>query len=184
MNKLSYGLLAFLATEDLTGYELMHKMKTIWNTTHSRIYPLLSELECLELVSYSTIKQNNKPDKKVYSITDKGKELIIKWIKAPTNKPVIKDEMLLKISCIQLLDKDDIITLIDEREKYYEERMKLDKKMIDEIKGKCLKEVMDVRCQYFGRYVLLEKDSDKCKMEIKWCKWLKNMYVKKNTAEG
>jgi PadR family transcriptional regulator AphA len=45
-----------------------------WNESYGQIYPNLKKLASEGLVSRKTERQKGKPDRHVYSITDKGRE--------------------------------------------------------------------------------------------------------------
>jgi PadR family transcriptional regulator, regulatory protein AphA len=47
-------------------------------------------------------------------------EALKKWIISTTDAAVVKDEMILKLFCIQVLDKELIKTLLTEMEKRYD----------------------------------------------------------------
>lgn len=64
MNTLSYGLLALLTANSLSGYELTQSIKPLWRAGHSQIYPLLVSMEQKGYISYERIEQSDKPDKK------------------------------------------------------------------------------------------------------------------------
>ena len=116
MNTLSYGLLGFLANESMSGYDLMLKMNLFWHAGHSHIYPLLAKLEEDGYVEFILVAQSGKPDKKVYTPTKKGIDATKEWLEESTQKPITKDEMLLKTYCLHILDKDKAKKLIKERE--------------------------------------------------------------------
>ena len=48
------------------------------------------------------MEQSGKPDKKIYTITEKGFDKLVDWMYKPAGPAVIKDEMMLKLSCIQV----------------------------------------------------------------------------------
>jgi len=76
----------------MTGYELTSKINRFWRSTHSAIYPLLSELEENKYVEFILKKQDGKPDKKIYNLTVQGMEFLNKWFISETSAPVVKDE--------------------------------------------------------------------------------------------
>jgi PadR family transcriptional regulator AphA len=97
MNTLSYGLLSLLTLHPASGYDLMLRLQLFWPANHSQIYPLLAKLEESGYVGYDVIPQSDKPDKKVYAITDTGKAVLKEWISAPTAANwLTKDELALK----------------------------------------------------------------------------------------
>lgn len=69
-------LLGILFESPSTGYEIKQKFETVfsnfYNASFGSIYPILHKLEQQEKIEVETIHQDGKPDKKVYSITEKG----------------------------------------------------------------------------------------------------------------
>ena len=78
MTTLGYALLGLLAREQLSGYDLAQKLKMpvgfFWTARHSQIYPELARLEREGLVTFHEVPQRGKPDKKIYSLTEAGRE--------------------------------------------------------------------------------------------------------------
>lgn len=81
---LSYGILGFLNYSPMTGYELAKVFKDsinfFWHAQNSHIYLELKKLEKNGYIQGETIIQTGKPNKKVFSITDKGKNAFIEWL--------------------------------------------------------------------------------------------------------
>jgi DNA-binding PadR family transcriptional regulator len=71
-------MLGILAQKDLHGYELKssfdEKVGDFWSLNYGQIYSTLDRLEQDELVSHDRQAQDKRPDKKIYSITPKGKK--------------------------------------------------------------------------------------------------------------
>jgi DNA-binding PadR family transcriptional regulator len=133
MNKLSYGLLSLLSTQSLTGYDLTQSINKFWRSTHSAIYPLLSELEEKGYVQYTLMQQNGKPDKKIYSLTDQGMRLLHEWFIDETSEKVVRDEMSLKIYCMKLMDPDDVENLLNKIEANYKKKVEEYKNYLEKI---------------------------------------------------
>jgi len=122
MNKLSYGLLSLLSTEPMSGYDLTAKLNKFWRSTHSAIYPLLSELEKLGHIELTLEKQSGKPDKKIYTLTVQGKAFLRDWFISETSSAVVRDEMNLKIYCIHCMDTEAAENLLNELETRYKKK--------------------------------------------------------------
>ena len=176
MNKLSYGLLSFLSTEPQTGYDLMLRLNQFWRTTHSAIYPLLTELEEKGYVNCTLIEQSIKPDKKLYSITDQGFETLKNWITSTTNAVVVKDEMQLKFFCIQFLDKEIIETLLNEMENRCAKALNTYFKSLEKLKNMVNGNINSFNSPKMGAFILLQKKIGETKLDIKWCSWVRNLY--------
>jgi DNA-binding PadR family transcriptional regulator len=69
-------LLGFLMQGDLTGYELKHLMERsvgfFFGASYGSIYPALKDLEEAGLVRSTRVVQSERPNKKVYAITQEG----------------------------------------------------------------------------------------------------------------
>ena len=100
MGTLKYAILGLLNRKNMTGYDLS---KEFWNAKHSQIYPELKSLSENGLVRYEVEITGNVLEKKVYSITEKGREDFYKWEESLNPlKPVPKDEFRLLQSNVHI----------------------------------------------------------------------------------
>jgi PadR family transcriptional regulator AphA len=112
---LAYTILGFLNIEPMTGYDLKKNMdystQFIWHAKLSQIYPTLKQLEAKGLAEVEVVPQEGKPDKKVYSITEAGRQALIAWLNEPLDvRPLIKNPLLLRLFFLGVLDKEDILS--------------------------------------------------------------------------
>jgi DNA-binding PadR family transcriptional regulator len=180
MNTLSYGLLGILANESMSGYDLMLRMSLFRPTRHSHIYPVLSKLEEDEYVEFILIEQSGKPDKKVYTPTEKGIKAIKEWLQDTTPDPINKDEMLLKTYCLHILDKDKVKKLLEDREEMYRNKFLTYQKKIQDFKEQCGGVLSNTDSGYFGRFVILNKVLGDAKWGMEWCQWVYKLYTSGN----
>lgn len=179
--KLDYGVLAMLAQSNLSGYDITNKINYFWKTTHSRVYPVLSKLEKLGYVEHVLIEQRNKPDKKLYHITPVGEEILRQWVTVPTQPSVKKDESLLKVFCVHLLEHDVIINLLEERIKFVEKEAAFIKKAAENTKEQCGGQVVDTSSQTFGLHILSQGLLSHANLELEWCRWAIELYKRKTS---
>lgn len=112
---LKHVLLGFLSIRPMTGYELNQDMAKgifqFWHAKQSHIYTTLGNLEENKWI-YSKIKpQKDRPDRRVYSITEIGSKEFIHWLSQPlTDLDKMKNLLLLKIFFSGHLDKTTIIS--------------------------------------------------------------------------
>lgn len=182
MNTLSYGLLGFLANQSMSGYDLTSKMNLFWHTRHSHIYPLLAKLEEDGYVEFRLVQQSGKPDKKIYTPTNKGLEATKKWLEEITAEPVTKDEMLLKTYCLHILDKEKAMQIIKTREEMYYKKFLTYKQKIEDLKEEGGKELLSTDSGYFGRFVILNKILGDSKWGMEWCQWVYSLYSNGNIS--
>lgn len=181
MNKLSYGLLSLLSTEPMTGYDLTSRINKFWRSTHSAIYPLLSELEKEGYVEFTLKEQSGKPDKKIYNLTVHGKELLHKWFTSETNEEVIRDEMMLKLYCMQCMDTEAVEKLINELETRYKRKIEENKYFIERIKLKPFENPEIETSSVFGAYILAQRVLSEAMLDLEWCEWFRNLYNNKDS---
>ncbi len=171
MNSLGYALLSLLTRKSCTGYELQQMMEAFWQARHSQIYPLLAKLEEEGMISVEYVEQSGKPDKKVCTITQKGKDVLREWIQTePASPPIQRDEFLIKVYAISLLDKKVAIRLFQERIALYENRVAEWEKEIVRMEKEWGAGI--VTSGHFGRYVIYQRRLRLDREELSWCRWV------------
>ncbi len=165
----------------MTGYDLTLKINRFWRSTHSAIYPLLSELEEKGYIEFIFEKQVGKPDKKIYNLTVQGKELLHEWFMSETGEEVIRDEITLKLFCIKFIDTEAAMKVLDEFEARYKRKIKEYINNIENIKSKSSELTADAAYSFFGSYILTQRALNKAMLELKWCEWVRMQYLEKGS---
>ena len=97
---LRHALLAILAVEPMTGYDLTKHFSRsaayVWHAPHSQIYPELRKLETEGLVTAESVARGDRGVKRTYSITDAGLEALVTWVEEDTPPAPERDAFLLK----------------------------------------------------------------------------------------
>ena len=100
-NKSKYAILGILSMDAMSGYDIKKMFKKIaanfWNESYGQIYPILKRLAEQELATSSIEKQTGKPDRHVYSLTNKGREALQQWLIEPVGRQIGRHELLLKL---------------------------------------------------------------------------------------
>ena len=112
---LKYILLGGLNYIPLTGYQIKQFMGNstthFWYAQTSQIYRTLDQLEKEALVASEIQEQHDKPDRRLYHITQKGRDELRSWLETPlTEIEPSKDTLLLKLFFSAQLDKETILT--------------------------------------------------------------------------
>ncbi|NOZ03185.1 MAG: PadR family transcriptional regulator [FCB group bacterium] len=91
-------ILGFLNDGPLTGYELSKRMDAsvgfYWHATHPQIYTTLKSLAKKGLVDFTMEYQSGAPNKKIYSITDAGRDALFRNLQSETLKDEVKIPLL------------------------------------------------------------------------------------------
>ncbi len=127
---LRYTLLGFINYSPLTGYELKKHMDNstqfFWHASLSQIYPTLKKLEKEGMINSKIIPQKGTPDKKIYSITKKGKIELLNWLtKSTTDLPPQKNPDLLQSFFSGILDKETILEHLNQQLKLHRSQLEI-----------------------------------------------------------
>src|SRR5512137_2798650 len=84
---LDYAILGFLNYHPYTGYDLKKIFDTsirhFWPADQSQIYRTLSKLTENGWAEVEKVPQDDRPDRKVYTITEAGRTALREWVAAP-----------------------------------------------------------------------------------------------------
>ncbi len=98
---LAHTILALLAKKPGSGYDISkhfdEELSCYWKATQQQVYRELSKIEKKGWVSFETLPQVGKPDKKLYHITDSGWQVLTQWYAEPTEPTPIREDLLVKV---------------------------------------------------------------------------------------
>ncbi len=122
-------ILGILRNKPRTGYEindiLQNQISYFYDGTYGMIYPTLKKLEKEEKVKKETVIQEDKPNKNIFSITDKGREELRKYLESDKVEEVFKSDFLMKLFFgDDYLSKQKVIELIKSEIKVKEDQIK------------------------------------------------------------
>lgn len=128
---LSHSILATLVGrgKPCSGYDLAKEFNSsvgfYWKTTHQQIYRELARLENEKLVTSELIKQKDRPDKKIYCVTESGRTYLIKWIVQPSEPTPIKEDILVKMFVGFLVPKEVLLEEVEQLKSLHEEKLRI-----------------------------------------------------------
>src|ERR1700730_6003540 len=98
---LELALLGLIAEQHLpSGYDLVQFFKVsmvhYWHAHPGQIYPTLERMEHDGWISGREVIQKGRPNKRVYSITTKGREVLVEWLQSPFEPFKMKNSPLLR----------------------------------------------------------------------------------------
>ncbi|NGQ97244.1 PadR family transcriptional regulator [Brevibacillus sp. SYP-B805] len=93
-------ILGFLNEGEMSGYDLKQAFSNcigfFYDASFGAIYPSLRKLEEDGCVTKREVIQSGKPNKILYRITEKGRELFHQEMMSPILPPVLRSDMLVK----------------------------------------------------------------------------------------
>lgn len=112
---LKYILLGYLNYRPMTGYEMKQVMDQstvhFWHAKLSQIYVTFKALEAEALVTSTVEVQEERPDRRVYTITEAGRQDFHRWLSQPeTELSPRKETLILKLFFSAQLERETILT--------------------------------------------------------------------------
>ena len=114
---LRYAILGILNVMPMTGYDLKHQafdatVRHFWPADQSQIYRTLNKLADDELVTVTVEAQDERPDRKVYAITEAGQAALTEWLKSDQAVPTLRDPLLVQLFFGQELPRADLLRVV------------------------------------------------------------------------
>lgn len=82
-----YALLGALMPGEKHGYEILkfleESLSDFWSISSSQLYLLLKKLETRDLVVSAVLAQESRPSKRMFSLTDAGRQEFLDWVQRP-----------------------------------------------------------------------------------------------------
>lgn len=132
---LPHVILTVLCNQDSTGYDITKQFSRaighVWRASHQQVYRELNKLTEAGAVTYKLEPQNGKPDRKVYSITEVGRQSLHQWYTLPVKHATERDEISAKLLTSGIFDSAPMIehiqNLIEESRHQLNRYIELDK---------------------------------------------------------
>lgn len=117
---LKYAVLAALLEGEASGYELSKlfdvSFANFWASTPQQLYRELERLARDGLVEARVVRQERRPDKRMFSLTEAGRRDLAGFAAEPPKRPTaIRDELLIKIQAMDGVDPEATRALVEER---------------------------------------------------------------------
>ena len=111
--------LGILTDGPASGYDLKKHFESSFGhffaAGYGSIYPALSALSNQGFVSCEKIPQEGKPDRKVYEITEEGRQFLLQALENPNPCHKLRSEFLATMCFAHLMRPENIETVLDNR---------------------------------------------------------------------
>ena len=116
---LRHAVLAALLEGEASGYELAKRfdisVANFWAATPQQLYRELERLEAAGLLSARVIEQQRRPNKRLFALTDAGRDELFTFTAGPTRPTTLRDDLLVKLQAVDAGDLDAVRAAIAER---------------------------------------------------------------------
>ncbi len=173
MRVLKYAILGLLDKQEMSGYDIMnqfnHNMVHFWSAKHSQIYPELKKLTQEGLIEFRSVSQGNKVlDKKIYSITSKGKQELQQWLDKLMPLPdTVKDEFMLKAYFVSSMSKEEVKRQFTNQLRNLQDKINFLEGRLRELYEEVGENIVS-SSPYFGLYLVLTRAISRDKNYFNW----------------
>jgi DNA-binding PadR family transcriptional regulator len=174
---IKYAVLGLLHYRDMHGYEIKHHAEndfgSMWTVNYGQIYTCLKTLanEGCVVLTEVVASENGAPDKKLYSLTDKGREEFRNWLKNAPEKPVLlRDPFMTRFIFFGFGNEEDALKLIDEQ-------IRRSEKSLDRRK----ESRASWKKRGFYSYMARELGLTRIEVYVQWLYKVRDMIAKKET---
>lgn len=112
---LDHAILGFLNYKPLSGYDLKSvfdmSVNHFWPADQSQIYRTLSKLAEAGLTTVEVVEQDDRPDRKVYHITEPGRDELRRWLTTPMQPKDKRIAELVQVFFAGQLDDNEILDI-------------------------------------------------------------------------
>ena len=106
------AILAALANDESSGYDLAKAfditVANYWTATPQQMYRELDKLETAGLVKGRVVRQVKRPDKRVFSLTEAGRQALYEFTRGEPKSTAIRDELLVQVEALAIGDEEAI----------------------------------------------------------------------------
>ena len=117
---LAHAILGLLQQEERTGYDLKTScfdqcIAHLWPADQAQIYRTLDKLVEQDWITCTVEIQHDRPNRKVYSVTEAGKAELIRWLQCPQPLPTVREPLLVQLFFAAQLPNEAIIHLLEQQ---------------------------------------------------------------------
>jgi DNA-binding PadR family transcriptional regulator len=127
MKTLDYVILAGLVRRPRSGYDLTGWMERetshFFAIGHSSVYPALARMEREGLVRHEVVPSEKGPERKVYTVSEAGREALLAWADEPPAERHVRDEQLVKALCYPYMPEERALARLEEEKARHEEKL-------------------------------------------------------------
>ena len=114
---LEYAMLGFLNYRPFSGYDLKKvfdsSVRHFWAADQSQIYRTLARMTQKGYIRQEVIEQSDRPDRKVYHITNRGRAALQAWLRQPLPSEVVRSAEFIQIFFAGQLGDDEILEMFE-----------------------------------------------------------------------
>lgn len=125
---LPHAILGFLSIQPMTGYDLKACFDTsvanFWPADQAQIYRTLEKLTDDGAIGFRLEIQTDRPNRKVYSLTESGRTELLRWLRQEMPLPVLRDPFLVQVFFGSLLTRAEVLHVLNAQRTLHAEKLR------------------------------------------------------------
>ncbi|MBN1877621.1 MAG: PadR family transcriptional regulator [Anaerolineae bacterium] len=167
---LEYAILGFLNYKPLSGYDLKKIFDTsvqhFWPADQSQIYRTLTRLTERGWAEMEVVEQSDRPDRKVYHITEAGREELHCWLLMPLRPHIPHNASLIQVFFAGQLSDGEIVAIFERAAERTRGVLKLYEKIPQQVEA--YREYMESPREFFCWMLTLEAGFKSAQANLVW----------------
>ncbi|CAN5545098.1 PadR family transcriptional regulator [soil metagenome] len=160
----SYAVLGLLTFRPMSGYDVLklaeRSVGHFWSPAKSHVYTELRRLARLGLVTEQVVEQEQRPNKRVYAITEEGRRILELWLTdGPYEPDQVRSSFTVRMFFGHLAPRSSAVAQIEALRRDVAETL-------EELKA-TEAEIKDNEALFFP-YLTLRSGLAACEAEIRW----------------
>jgi DNA-binding PadR family transcriptional regulator len=128
---LPYAILSVFVSAPSSGYDLAKRFNSsvegsigfFWSASFQQIYRELNRLEEKEWLQAESVQQENRPGKRIYAVTELGRQQLGRWIAESEEMAPIKDDLLVKLYAGHLMSRQTMVAKLEDHRRQHQQRL-------------------------------------------------------------
>jgi DNA-binding PadR family transcriptional regulator len=167
------AVMAALLDGESTGYDLAKafdaSVANFWICTPQQLYRELDRMEADGLIVARTVEQERRPNKRLFSLTQKGLDELTRFTAAPHKPTAIRDELLVAVLAADRGDVEAVKASIRERKQWAEAKIARYERLRAKLLADRTEEEFLATAERVGPYLTLLRGLSFERDNARWC---------------
>jgi DNA-binding PadR family transcriptional regulator len=170
---LRHALMAALLEGEASGYDLAKgfdaSVANFWAATPQQLYRELDRMAADGLVHAQVVRQERRPDKRLFSLTGAGRRTLHEFTARPPRPGVIRDELMVQVQAVDAGDEVAVRAAIEERMARAETKIARYERLRARLLDGRFEDDYLVEAERVGPYLTLMRGLSFERENLRWC---------------
>lgn len=153
------AVLAALLDGEASGYDLAKgfdaSVANFWMATPQQLYRELDRMAAEGLIAARLIEQDRRPNKRLYSLTDQGRQALLEYTALPPRPGAIREDLLVQVQAVDTGNIEAVRDALAERRQWAAAKLARYHRVRDHLLAGRTEEVYLAEAERIGPYLTL-----------------------------